>query len=196
LSSRSAPGVSRRLNPFVPPSRKSRRHRSSSCTGTCVSRETVPSSSPFKSRSTISVFARALHRSGSSSPVCRSAPSIPVSSSRPSFPWLIPDPFWTPGFVSPNRCPRKTGAVYARLIRQEGPMRAALYCRVSKANGDQHPDNQVHELTAWAGRLGHELVHVYCDRQTGSTDDRQGLHQTLRAAHRREYDVSRCLVSG
>src|SRR3989475_7576209 len=85
LSSRSAPGVSRRLNPLIPPSRKIRRHRSSSCTGTCVSRDTVSSSSPFKSRSTISAFARALHRSGSSSPV-RSAASIRLSSSRPSFP--------------------------------------------------------------------------------------------------------------
>ena len=54
-------------------------------TGTCVSRKTVPISSPFNSRSTISVFARALHRSGSASPV-RSATPIPDCSSRPSFP--------------------------------------------------------------------------------------------------------------
>jgi hypothetical protein len=34
FSSRSTAGLSRRLKPFVPPSRKIRRHRSSSCTGT------------------------------------------------------------------------------------------------------------------------------------------------------------------
>jgi len=68
-------------------------------------------------------------------------------------------------------------------------MKVAIYARVSKANGDQNPDNQIHELTAWAQRLGHELVHVYVDRQTGSTDDRPALKEALRAAHRRTYDA-------
>jgi len=68
-------------------------------------------------------------------------------------------------------------------------MRAAIYARVSKANGDQHPDNQVDALKTWAQRLGHELVHVYVDRQTGSTDDRPGLKAALLAAHRREFDL-------
>jgi len=68
-------------------------------------------------------------------------------------------------------------------------MKAAIYARVSKANGDQHPDNQVDALTAWAERLGHELVQVYVDKQTGSTDDRPALKQALRAAHERQFDL-------
>src|SRR5439155_20026799 len=53
----------------------------------------------------------------------------------------------------------------------------------------QTPDNQIDVLTEWARRLGHELVHVYVDRQTGSTDDRPALKEALRAAHERQYDV-------
>ncbi len=68
-------------------------------------------------------------------------------------------------------------------------MKAAIYARVSKANGDQHPDNQVDALTGWAERLGHQLVHVYVDKQTGSTDDRPALTQALQAAHERRFDV-------
>src|SRR5436190_2068846 len=63
-------------------------------------------------------------------------------------------------------------------------MKAAIYARVSKPNDTQTPDNQVHDLTAWAARLGHDLVHVYVDKQTGSTDDRPALKEALTAAHR------------
>ena len=45
-------------------------------------------------------------------------------------------------------------------------MKAAIYARVSKANGDQHPDNQIDVLTEWARRLGHDRVQVYVDRQS------------------------------
>src|SRR5207247_2379235 len=68
-------------------------------------------------------------------------------------------------------------------------MKAAIYARVSKANGDQHPDNQIDVLTEWARRLGHDLVHVYVDRQTGSTDDRPAIKEALQAAHERRFDV-------
>ena len=68
-------------------------------------------------------------------------------------------------------------------------MNAAIYARVSKANGQQTPDNQIDVLTEWARRLGHDLVYVYVDRQTGSTDDRPALKEALRAAHERQYDA-------
>src|SRR5881397_1942263 len=68
-------------------------------------------------------------------------------------------------------------------------MKAAIYARVSKQNGDQHPDNQIDILTEWARRLGHDLVQVYVDRQTGSTDDRPALKEALRAAHERQFDI-------
>src|SRR5437867_620202 len=68
-------------------------------------------------------------------------------------------------------------------------MKAAIYARVSKQNGDQHPDNQIDVLREWARRLGHDLAQVYVDRQTGSTDDRPALKEALRAAHERKYDL-------
>jgi DNA invertase Pin-like site-specific DNA recombinase len=68
-------------------------------------------------------------------------------------------------------------------------MKAAIYARVSRTDDTQHPENQVHDLTAWAGRLGYDLVKVYVDKQSGAKDDRPGLKDALRAAHRREYDV-------
>jgi DNA invertase Pin-like site-specific DNA recombinase len=67
--------------------------------------------------------------------------------------------------------------------------KAAIYARVSKANGDQDPANQTEALITWSARLGHEVVTVYVDRQTGSTDDRPALKDALRAAHERRYDV-------
>jgi DNA invertase Pin-like site-specific DNA recombinase len=70
-------------------------------------------------------------------------------------------------------------------------MNAAIYARVSKANGTQMPDNQIDQLTEWANRLGYTLDsrHVYIDRQTGSTDARPALQRALQDAHRREWDV-------
>ncbi len=70
-------------------------------------------------------------------------------------------------------------------------MNAALYARVSKANGDQTPDNQLDQLQDWAERLGCTIDpgHVYVDKQTGSTDARPALQRMLQAAHRREFDV-------
>jgi DNA invertase Pin-like site-specific DNA recombinase len=68
-------------------------------------------------------------------------------------------------------------------------MKAAIYARVSKANGEQTPDNQIEALTDWAGRLGLEVVGVYVDRQTGARDDRPALKDAQRAAHERRFDV-------
>jgi DNA invertase Pin-like site-specific DNA recombinase len=67
--------------------------------------------------------------------------------------------------------------------------KAALYVRTSKADGSQHTENQSEALTAWAARLGHEVVAIYVDRQSGSTDDRPALKDALRAAHERRFDV-------
>jgi DNA invertase Pin-like site-specific DNA recombinase len=87
---------------------------------------------------------------------------------------------WLPGNVATK--PTDSDA-------EERTMKAAIYARVSKANGDQTPENQIEALTEWARRLGQELVATYVDRQTGSTDDRPALKEALRAAHERRFDV-------
>src|SRR5207244_10194054 len=76
---------------------------------------------------------------------------------------------------------------------QEAPMKAALYARVSTANGDQNPEVQLEELRAWAQRLGYEVTASYVDRLSGTktAEERPALTEALRAAHRREYD---CLL--
>src|SRR5262249_3465140 len=60
----------RRFSPCCPPSRNTRRHSSTSCTGTWISRATSSIASPRITRSTTSVFRCALHRSGRSSARC------------------------------------------------------------------------------------------------------------------------------
>src|SRR5712692_5188701 len=66
-SARSADSPLRRFSFASAPSKKSRRQASSSCAGTWISRLTVSTASPRNRRSTTSLFAFALQRSGSSS---------------------------------------------------------------------------------------------------------------------------------
>src|SRR5450830_1126574 len=66
VSSRSWSGSPRLLRWPLPPSTKTRRHSSSWCAGTPISRETVASSSPRKSRKTTSTFRPEVHLSGPS----------------------------------------------------------------------------------------------------------------------------------
>jgi hypothetical protein len=60
--SRSSGSRPRRLRPRCPPSRNTRRHSSTSCTGTWISRATSSIASPRITRSTISVFRCALQQ--------------------------------------------------------------------------------------------------------------------------------------
>ena len=90
------------------------------------------------------------------------------------------------GTLPPRSGPRRNRPFPTQRGEQ---MKCAIYARVSKADGSQHADNQSEALTAWAERLGHEVVQVYVDRQTGSTDDRLALKEALRGAHLRQFDV-------
>jgi DNA invertase Pin-like site-specific DNA recombinase len=70
-------------------------------------------------------------------------------------------------------------------------MRAALYLRVSTANG-QTTDNQRLELEAVAGRNGWQLVEIYEDAGISGAKGREkrpGFDGMLKAAVRREFDV-------
>jgi len=44
--------------------------------------------------------------------------------------------------------------------REAGKMRIALYCRVSKNDESQDPQNQLEPLRSYAGALGGEVVEV------------------------------------
>ena len=66
-------------------------------------------------------------------------------------------------------------------------MDAALYIRCSTR--EQHPENQEHDLRAWAKRLGARVVEVYTEKRSGGSDSRPGLKAMLQAAHERRFDV-------
>jgi DNA invertase Pin-like site-specific DNA recombinase len=70
-------------------------------------------------------------------------------------------------------------------------MRAALYLRVSTANG-QTTENQRLELEAVAGRNGWQVAEIYEDAGVSAAKGREkrpAFDRMLRAAVRRESDV-------
>jgi DNA invertase Pin-like site-specific DNA recombinase len=70
-------------------------------------------------------------------------------------------------------------------------MRAALYLRVSTANG-QTTENQRLELETVAGRNGWQVVEIYEDAGISGAkgrEQRPGFDRMLKAAVRREFDV-------
>ncbi len=73
--------------------------------------------------------------------------------------------------------------------KQKKSMRAIIYARVSTA--DQHPDNQIRELGAYAAKQGWEVLQVIRDKVSGTkaASDRAGLRKVLEAAARGKYDV-------
>ena len=70
---------------------------------------------------------------------------------------------------------------------QQGPLRAALYCRVSTA--DQSCARQEHDLAAFAERAGYEGVGTYKETASGVKLDRAERRKVLALAQRREIDA-------
>ncbi len=69
-------------------------------------------------------------------------------------------------------------------------MRVAIYARVS--TDEQTAENQVRELTAWADRAGHEIIHIYDDNGISgakSREYRKEFDKLLKGAVRREFDI-------
>ena len=73
-------------------------------------------------------------------------------------------------------------------------MRVAIYARVSKDDGSQDEQNQLDELRAWCATAGHNIMHEYIDRISGSkgSAERPELARLLDDAHRRKFDVVLC----
>lgn len=73
--------------------------------------------------------------------------------------------------------------------RSAGPMRVAIYARVSTANNGQDPTMQTRELREFCDRRGWEIAEQFADRVCGSKDSRPGLNRLLADARRRKFDV-------
>jgi DNA invertase Pin-like site-specific DNA recombinase len=72
-------------------------------------------------------------------------------------------------------------------LGQQGPQRAALYCRVSTA--DQSCARQERDLAAFAERAGYEVVGTYKETASGVKLDRAERRHVLALAQRREIDA-------
>jgi DNA invertase Pin-like site-specific DNA recombinase len=71
-------------------------------------------------------------------------------------------------------------------------MRAAIYARVSTANG-QNPEMQCHEIREYCKHRGWELVREYVDAGvSGAKDSRPQLNQLMVDAKMRRFDAVVC----
>ena len=68
-----------------------------------------------------------------------------------------------------------------------GPKRTAIYARVSTDDRGQDPENQLRQLRAWCGRMGHPIVREYVEHESGrrGTDYRRRLAAVFDGASRR-----------
>lgn len=64
--------------------------------------------------------------------------------------------------------------------------RVAIYARVSTPQ--QHTDNQVRELNAWAERMHWQVVEIYVDHESGARSERASLRCAMAAAAARKFD--------
>lgn len=70
-------------------------------------------------------------------------------------------------------------------------MRVALYARVSTADKDQNPENQLVLLRREAQRTGDTIIKEYVDEKSGSNANRPGFQQMLLDAGKQRFDVVR-----
>ena len=68
-------------------------------------------------------------------------------------------------------------------------MKIALYARVSKDDGRQDTENQLHELRQFAQRSGWEIVAEYIDRASGKTAERPQFKKMFEDASKRQFDL-------
>jgi DNA invertase Pin-like site-specific DNA recombinase len=68
-------------------------------------------------------------------------------------------------------------------------MRIALYGRVSKDDGKQDTDNQLHELREFCKRCNWGIEHEYVDHASGKTADRRQFKKMFEDASKRKFDL-------
>ena len=69
--------------------------------------------------------------------------------------------------------------------------RVAIYARVSTEDRGQDPENQLMQLRAWCGAVGHQIVGEYIDHASGveSPSKRPKFAELTEHAHRRRFDL-------
>ena len=69
-------------------------------------------------------------------------------------------------------------------------MRVAIYARVSTDDKGQDPENQLHELRAWAVNSGHSISGEYVDYESGrkGTEKRKQFASLFDDAAKRKFD--------
>lgn len=68
-------------------------------------------------------------------------------------------------------------------------MRICLYCRVSKNDESQDPQNQLNPLRDYAKALGGEVVQEYIDLASGGNGDRVNFLKMFDDADKRKFDL-------
>jgi DNA invertase Pin-like site-specific DNA recombinase len=70
-------------------------------------------------------------------------------------------------------------------------MRVALYARVSTADKDQNPENQLVLLRREAARAGDTIIKEYIDEKSGGNAKRKGFQEMMKDAGKRRFDLVR-----
>ncbi len=70
-------------------------------------------------------------------------------------------------------------------------MRVALYARVSTADKDQNPENQLVLLRREAERAGDTIIKEYVDEKSGGSSNRKAFQELMRDASKRRFDQVR-----
>jgi DNA invertase Pin-like site-specific DNA recombinase len=68
-------------------------------------------------------------------------------------------------------------------------MRVAIYARVSRADKDQDPENQLRKLREYASRQGWEKYAEFHDYVSGAAPVKPALEKMLREGRARHYDA-------
>jgi DNA invertase Pin-like site-specific DNA recombinase len=71
----------------------------------------------------------------------------------------------------------------------EGKMRAAIYARVSTADGRQDTENQLGELRRFSDSQGWEIAGEFLDHESGGRADRAEFKRLFAGAAQRRFDV-------
>jgi DNA invertase Pin-like site-specific DNA recombinase len=70
-------------------------------------------------------------------------------------------------------------------------VRVALYARVSTADKDQNPENQLVLLRREAERAGDTIIKEYVDEKSGGSSKRKAFQELMRDADKRRFDLVR-----
>ena len=95
------------------------------------------------------------------------------------------------GYVLGRKCFKRS---FDCLVKNDriwytSDLRVAFYGRVSKDDGKQDTENQLHELREFCIRSGWHVEHEYVDRASGKTSDRPQFKRMFEDAAKRRFDL-------